>query len=346
MSNFINISILGASGYVGSEMIHLCLKHPNIKIQSLSANETAGEHVSKAIPGLRDTLDLKFSKLDEMNFTNIDFIFSCLPHAELQASLHKIPETVKIIDLSADFRLKKSDDYEKWYDFKHTHPDRLSEFVYGLTEFNRDKIRSAKYIANPGCYPTSILIPLIPLLKNKVINNNNIIIDAKSGYSGAGKSKKTENIFAEVNENIKSYGIGDHRHIAEINQELSIVSGDAINVFFSANLIPVNRGILSNIYLTIDANKQNEIYDCLEKSFVNENFISLLPLNEVPATREVVGSNRVSIGVKRGYKDDLLCIVSVIDNLLKGAAGQAMQNFNLMNEFNETTALTNNANIL
>jgi N-acetyl-gamma-glutamyl-phosphate reductase len=191
MSNFINISILGASGYVGSEMIHLCLKHPNIKIQSLSANETAGEHVSKAIPGLRDTLDLKFSKLDEMNFTNIDFIFSCLPHAELQASLHKIPETVKIIDLSADFRLKKSDDYEKWYDFKHTHPDRLSEFVYGLTEFNRDRIRSAKYIANPGCYPTSILIPLIPLLKNKVINSNNIIIDAKSGYSGAGKSKKT-----------------------------------------------------------------------------------------------------------------------------------------------------------
>jgi N-acetyl-gamma-glutamyl-phosphate reductase len=346
MSNFINISILGASGYVGSEMIHLCLKHPNIKIQSLSANETAGEHVSKAIPGLRDTLDLKFSKLDEMNFTNIDFIFSCLPHAELQASLHKIPETVKIIDLSADFRLKKSDDYEKWYDFKHTHPDRLSEFVYGLTEFNRDRIRSAKYIANPGCYPTSILIPLIPLLKNKVINSNNIIIDAKSGYSGAGKSKKTENIFAEVNENIKSYGIGDHRHIAEINQELSIASGYPTNVFFSANLIPVNRGILSNIYLTIDANKQNEIYDCLEKSFVNENFISLLPLNEVPATREVVGSNRVSIGVKRGYKDDLLCIVSVIDNLLKGAAGQAMQNFNLMNEFNETTALTNNANIL
>ena len=147
-------------------------------------------------------------------------------------------------------------------------------------------------------------------------------------------------------QNIKSYGIGDHRHIAEINQELSIASGHPINVFFSANLIPVNRGILSNIYLTIDANKQNEIYDCLEKSFVNENFISLLPLNEVPATREVIGSNRVSIGVKRGYKDDLLCIVSVIDNLLKGAAGQAMQNFNLMNEFNETTALTNNANIL
>lgn len=346
MSNFINISILGASGYVGSEMIHLCLKHPNIKIQSLSANETAGEHVSKAIPSLRDTLDLKFRKFDEINFANIDFIFSCLPHAELQASLHKIPETVKIIDLSADFRLKKSDDYEKWYNFKHAHPDKLNEFVYGLTEFNRDKIRSAKYIANPGCYPTSILIPLIPLLKNKIINNNNIIIDAKSGYSGAGKSKKTQNIFAEVNENIKTYGIGDHRHIAEINQELSIVSEDAINVFFSANLIPVNRGILSNIYLTIDANKQNEIYDCLEKSFANENFISLLPLNEVPATREVVGSNRVSIGVKRGYKDDLLCIVSVIDNLLKGAAGQAMQNFNLMNEFNETTALTNNANIL
>ncbi|MDA9897091.1 N-acetyl-gamma-glutamyl-phosphate reductase [Pelagibacterales bacterium] len=346
MSNFINISILGASGYVGSEMIHLCLKHPNIKIQSLSANETAGEHVSKAIPGLRDSLDLIFSKLDEIDFSNIDFIFSCLPHSELQASLHKIPDTIKIIDLSADFRLKKSDDYEKWYDFKHAHPDKLSEFVYGLTEFNRDKIKSAKYIANPGCYPTSILMPLIPLLKNKIIDGNNIIIDAKSGYSGAGKSKKTENIFAEVNENIKSYGIGDHRHIAEINQELSLANEDSIRVFFAANLIPVNRGILSNIYLNIDANKQSEIHECLKKAFANENFISLLPLNEVPSTREVVGSNRVSIGVKRGYKDDLLCIVSVIDNLLKGAAGQAMQNFNLMNNFNETTALTYNANIL
>ena len=346
MSNFINISILGASGYVGSEMIHLCLKHPNIKIQSLSANETAGEHVSRAIPGLRNSLDLTFSKLDEINFSNTDFIFSCLPHSELQSNLDKIPDTIKIIDLSADFRLKKSDDYEKWYDFKHNYPGKLSEFVYGLTEFNRDKIKSAKYIANPGCYPTSILMPLIPLLRNKIIDGNNIIIDAKSGYSGAGKSKKTENIFAEVNENIKSYGIGDHRHIAEINQELSLASGDLIKVFFTANLIPVNRGILSNIYLNIDANKQNEIYECLKQSFANENFISLLPLNEVPSTREVVGSNRVSIGVKRGYKDDLLCIVSVIDNLLKGAAGQAMQNFNLMNEFNETTALTNNANIL
>ena len=180
----------------------------------------------------------------------------------------------------------------------------------------------------------------------KIISGNNIIIDSKSGYSGAGKSKKTENIFAEVNENIKSYGIGDHRHTAEINQELSNFSDDLVNVFFSANLIPVNRGILSNIYINFDANKQNEIYECLEDTFAKEEFVTLLPINEVPSTREVIGSNKLSIGVKRGYKDDLLCIVSVIDNLLKGAAGQAIQNFNLMNGFDEGTALTNNANIL
>ena len=346
MSNIMNISILGASGYVGSEMIHLCLKHPNIKIESLSGNETAGLNVSKVIPGLRDSLDLSFKSLDQIDFNNTDFIFSCLPHAELQSNFSKLPNNIKLIDLSADFRLKDSQDYNKWYGFTHNHPKKLNEFIYGLTEFNREKIKAANYIANPGCYPTSILMPLIPLLKNKIISGDNIIIDSKSGYSGAGKSKKTENIFAEVNENIKSYGIGDHRHTAEINQELSNFSDDLVNVFFSANLIPVNRGILSNIYINFDANKQNEIYECLEDTFAKEEFVTLLPINEVPSTREVIGSNKLSIGVKRGYKDDLLCIVSVIDNLLKGAAGQAIQNFNLMNGFDEGTALTNNANIL
>jgi len=346
MSNFINISILGASGYVGSEMTKLCLNHPNIKIQSLSANETAGQHISKAIPGLRKNIDLTFKKIDEIDFNNIDFIFSCLPHAELQANFKNIPEHIKLIDLSADFRLNDPKDYNKWYDFNHSNPDKLNQFVYGLTEFNRSAIKSAQYIANPGCYPTSILMPLIPLLKNNIIDGKDIIIDSKSGFSGAGKARKTENIFAEVNENIKSYGIGDHRHIAEINQELSKFNNEAIEVFFSANLIPVNRGILSNIYLNIDADKQNEIYRCLEDTFTDEEFVSILPLNEVPATREVVGSNRNSIGVKRGYKNNLLCIVSVIDNLLKGAAGQAMQNFNLMNDLNEGIGFTNNANIL
>ena len=346
MSNILNISILGASGYVGSELINLCLKHPNIKINSVSANESAGLNISKVIPGLGNSLNLTFKSLDQIDFSSIDFIFSCLPHAELQSNLSKLPNNIKLIDLSADFRLKNPNEYSQWYDFIHSCPEKLSEFIYGLTECNREKITTARYIANPGCYPTSILIPLIPLLKSNIITGKNIIIDSKSGYSGAGKSRKTENIFAEVNENIKSYGIGDHRHIAEINQELSNFSNEIVNVFFTANLIPVNRGILTNIYLNIDAEKQGEIHECLKDAFDKEEFVSLLPLNEVPTTRNVVGSNRVSIGVKRGYKDDILCIVSAIDNLLKGAAGQAMQNFNLMNGFVENTAINNNANIL
>ena len=336
-----NIAILGASGFVGNELINMCINHPKINIVGLSANMSAGEKIYLNDIKKQNKTELHYQKIDEIDFSSIDFLFNCLPNEQLYKIIEKFPDDLRVIDLSIDFRLKKEKDYLNWYKFKHNNLRLVEDFKYGLTEINRSKIKVAKHIANPGCYATSILIPLIILIQKQAIKTENIIIDSKSGYSGAGKTKDKEQLLAEVYENIKTYGVGDHKHIAEINQELTIHNNNKeVEVFFSANLIPVERGILSNIYINPVNLTAEEIHKILSDRFNHEIFINILPLNEIPNTKQVIGTNKLIIGVKKGYKSDTICIVSVLDNLVKGAAGQAMQNFNLMNVFDEGTALT------
>ncbi len=334
MSETINISILGASGFVGAELIKLCLNHPNININSMSANSQAGQKI-KIDTSIE--LDKKYCLIDEIDFNKIDYVFNCLPNVKLHSLVNSLPNHLKIIDLSADFRLDDIKDYKNWYGFDHDSSKFNENFIYGLSELNRNEIKHAMNIANPGCYATSALIPLLPLLEKNIIKNDNIIIDAKSGYSGAGKTKKTEDLKAEVNENIKTYGVGDHKHIAEINQEIKKTSKmNNSEVFFSANLIPVERGILSNIYISPNNGVSfDDIYNCLYNTYKSEVYVDVLEPNEIPITKDVVNTNKVILGLKKGYKKDIFCIVSVLDNLLKGAAGQAIQNFNIMNNFDE-----------
>ncbi len=335
-----NIAILGASGFVGNELISMCTNHPEINIAGLSANRSAGEQIN--LDDIRDKNKSKlyYKKIDEIDFSNIDFVFNCLPNEQLCKIIKDLPSDIRIIDLSIDFRLNNEQDYLNWYKFKHDDLDLIEDFKYGLTELNRNQIKKAKHIANPGCYATSVLIPLTILVQESAIRTDNIIIDAKSGYSGAGKTKDKNQLLKDVYENIKTYGVGDHKHIAEINQELTIHNKDEnVEVFFSANLIPVERGILSNIYVSPVELSAEQVHKILYDKFKDEVFIKTLPLNEIPTTKDVVGTNNLIIGVKKGYKDDTICIVSVLDNLVKGAAGQAMQNFNLMNGMNEGMAL-------
>ena len=335
-----NITILGASGFVGNELINMCVNHPEINISGLSANMSAGEKINFVPIKKENETELYYQKINEIDFSNVDFIFNCLPNEQLHKIIKEFPSNIRIIDLSIDFRLKKEKDYINWYNFKHNNIGLIEDFEYGLTELNRSRIENSKHIANPGCYATSVLVPLTVLVQENVIRTDNIIIDAKSGYSGAGKTKNKEQLLKEVYENIKTYGVGDHKHIAEINQELTIFNEDKnVEVFFSANLIPVERGILSNIYINPISLSGEEIHQILFDRFKDETFIQILPLNEIPTTKEVVGTNNLIIGVKKGYKNDIICIVSVLDNLVKGAAGQAMQNFNLMNTINEETVL-------
>ena len=333
-----NVAILGASGYVGHEIIKICLKHPHIHIEALSANKSAGEKVQN-----QDSNDLlaplKYKKYEDINFSHIDLIFNCLPNESLHKKSDLLKLDISIIDLSVDFRLDDINEYKNWYGFEHINMKVNKEFQYGLTEFNRDKIRKSKHIANPGCYATSILIPLIELIKKNAIKTDDIIIDSKSGYSGAGKTKGKAELISEVNENIRTYGIGDHKHIAEINQELTKIKNTNTEVFFAANVLPVERGILSNIYIDTNDTSQNEVYNILQNRFKDENFVHILPMNEIPSSKEVVGTNNLVIGLKKGYKENKLCIVSALDNLLKGAAGQAVQNFNLMNDYDEILGL-------
>ena len=335
-----NIAILGASGFVGNELINMSINHPEINIVGLSANMSAGEKINFDRIKKQSKIELYYKKIDEIDFSNVDFIFNCLPNEQLHKIIKDFPSDIRVIDLSIDFRLNKEQDYLNWYKFKHNNLDLVKDFKYGLTELNRTQIKNAKYIANPGCYATSVLIPLSILLQQQAINTENIIIDAKSGYSGAGKTKDKDQLLKEVYENIRTYGVGDHKHIAEINQELTIHNKEKnVEVFFSANLIPVERGILSNIYINPINLSAEEIHKILSDRFKNEAFIEIIPLNKIPNTKEVVGTNKLIIGVKKGYKNDTICIVSVLDNLVKGAAGQAMQNFNVMNTIDEGTAL-------
>ncbi len=331
----LSVAILGASGYTGVELLRLLLGHPQVRVKVLTGERQAGNDIRALFPALSG-FDLPIlCKIEDVDFSAVDVVFCCLPHATSQQVIAGLPASCVVIDLSADFRLKDIAVYEQWYGV-HQAPALQPQAVYGLTEHARDAVRTARLIANPGCYPTSSLLPLMPLLVKKLIRPEGIIIDAKSGVSGAGRSLKESSLAAEVQEGFQAYGIGKHRHLPEIEQGCSLALGAPVRLTFTPHLLPINRGILSTIYVQGAA---EQVHQALVGQYAHEPFVQVLPFGQTPSTRNVRGSNVCQIGVSPGCVPDQVIITSAIDNLVKGASGQAVQNMNVRFGFDETLAL-------
>jgi N-acetyl-gamma-glutamyl-phosphate reductase len=338
----IKVSIIGATGYTGIELIRILKAHPRIELSILVSHSYVGKKIWEVYPHLYFYIDslCKDEKIDEV-IKNSDCIFTALPHGHAMNLAREIIKNNKIlIDLGADFRIKDHKIYEEWYKLEHSAKDLLENSVYGLPEIYRDKIKNAKLIANPGCYPTSIILALYPVLKEKLIDVDNIIIDSKSGVSGAGRSPLLETHFCEVNENIKAYSVPNHRHIPEIEQELSIIAGKEVKISFIPHLIPINRGILSTIYTKLQINiTEEEILTLYKNFYKREKFIRILPKGMLPSTKNVLGTNFCDISITVDKRTNRLIIISAIDNLIKGAVGQAVQNMNIVFGFDEDEGL-------
>ncbi|MBI5120206.1 MAG: N-acetyl-gamma-glutamyl-phosphate reductase [Rhodospirillales bacterium] len=340
MMNAIDIAILGASGYTGAELVRFLANHPRFNIEALTADRKAGHSMSAVYPQLAHLKLPELVTIEQVNWDELAACFCCLPHATTQEVLAKVPAHVRIVDLSADFRLEDVAAYAKWYGHEHFAPDLQKEAVYGLTEINRSEIQAARLVANPGCYPTCSLLPLIPLAEAGLIEEDDIVIDAKSGVSGAGRAAKEGSLFCEVTEGIHPYGVAAHRHVAEIDQELSRAAGHAVTASFTAHLMPMSRGMLASIYVrTKDGATAADLRDVLEKSYADEPFVKILPPGGIPQTRHVRGSNLCVIGLADDRIQGRVLIFSAIDNLVKGASGQALQNMNLMFGLSETMGL-------
>ena len=338
----ITASIFGATGYAGSVLASILLRHPEVKIGYLATSSQQGTPYSDIYPAFYKLLDLQLCGFDdEEAVDNADIIFTALPHAK-SAALGEIAykKGKKIVDISADFRLNDGDSYNYWYKTVHPCPYLLKEAVYGLPELNTEAIKKASIIANPGCYPTTAILALAPLLAANRIDTKTIIIDSKSGVSGAGRNAAIDTSFVEVNENFKAYNIGKHRHTPEIEQELSKISGQNVLVTFSPHLVPMNRGMLSTCYgMALKETNTVELVEYYKEFYKNAPFVRVLDAGKLPQTRWVSGSNFCDIGIVYDDRTGRIAVVSAIDNLVKGAAGQAVQNMNIMYGFDETTAL-------
>ncbi len=336
----INVAVLGASGYTGAETLRIAATHPAMHIVGLTAERRAGQEVAAVYPHLAGMGLPPMRKIDEMDWQGVDAVFCCLPHATTQEVVSGLPAHLKVIDLSADFRLRDEALYAEWYGHEHLAPALQPEAVYGLTEHYRSEIAEARIVACPGCYPTSALLPLLPLVAAGQIVADDIVIDSKSGVTGAGRTPKEGTLYAEVAEGIHAYGIAQHRHAPEMEQELAVAAGRPITVNFTPHLMPMNRGILSTIYVRL-ANGADVagLRASLSAAYDAEPFVRLLPQGQAPATRHVRGSNHCLIGVFEDRVPGRAILVSVIDNLVKGAAGQAVQNFNIACGLPETMGL-------
>lgn len=337
----IRAGIVGVSGYSGKAVLDVLLRHPQVRVTYTAANSTTGV-LSDIWPDLRSRTGLMCEKFDVFKAVEAcDVVFLALPHTESMHCAGKLLKGgKKVIDLSADFRLSKSSEYKKWYAQEHLEPKLLSKAVYGLPELFRERIKKAQLIANPGCYPTAAILGLTPLVATGRDEIESIIIDAKSGVSGAGKKAIPGLMFVEVNENFKAYKVLEHQHTPEINQYLSRISSSPVDVTFVAHLIPNNHGILETIYVRlISPMSIGDVHTLYKKFFKTEPFVRVLPAGVQPETKHVVGTNFCDIGLAVSADRHLIVITSAIDNLIKGAAGQAVQNMNIMCGFNETEGL-------
>lgn len=342
----LKVAIVGASGYTGVELIRLLSNHPKVEITAVTSEQSAGKNIASIFSSLTGVFERTLESLSIDNVASkADLIFTALPH---QKAMDVVPRFLKagkcVIDLSADFRIKDTATYGEWYE-EHKAPELLKEAIYGLPELHREEIKDAMLVANPGCYPTSAILALAPLLKNGLIDTSSIVIDSKSGVSGAGRSVTQDTHFPEVNEGFKAYKVAEHRHTPEIEQELSILAGASITVSFTPHLLPVNRGILSTIYASLISQEpgvrsQEELNDLYDEFYKDERFVRVYPKDAFPNINNVKGSNFCNIGVKLDKRTNRVVIISAIDNLVKGASGQAVQNMNIMYGFPEDTGLT------
>ncbi|MBF6058326.1 MULTISPECIES: N-acetyl-gamma-glutamyl-phosphate reductase [Thiomicrorhabdus] len=338
----IQVGIVGGTGYTGVELLRLLANHPAVEVKAITSRSEAGLAVADMFPNLRGIYDLAFSepKLDVLS--KCDVVFFATPHGVAMNMTPELIEAgVKVIDLAADFRIEDMDVWESWYGMPHACPEIMDEVVYGLPELNREKIRGARVIANPGCYPTAVQLGFYPLLKEGLVDIDHLIADAKSGISGAGRGAKVGSLAAETSEGFKAYGISGHRHLPEIRQGLEIMADAQVNLTFVPHLLPMIRGIEATLYGKLKSNiSQEDLQKLYEETYAQECFVDVMPANSLPDTRMVKGSNMCRMAVYRPEGGDVVVVTSVIDNLVKGAAGQAVQNMNLMFDLEEDAGLT------
>lgn len=338
----LKVGIVGASGYTGVELARILAGHPEVEITAATSRKYAGQMLADVFPNLRERVAIRCKNLSVRELVDrADFFFTAVPH---KTAMDIVPQLLeagkKVVDLSADYRIRDAAVYEKWYQ-KHSSKELLDEAVYGLPELYRDQIRTARLVANPGCYPTSVILALAPLLKSRLIDGTTLIIDSKSGTTGAGRSPGVGSLYCEVADGFRPYKVGgSHRHIPEIEQELSVLAKEQTTVSFTPHLLPINRGILSTIYASLTGQTtQAEVLALYESTYQNEPFVRALPAGAIPATQHVRGSNCCDIGVQIDSRTNRIIVMSAIDNIVKGASGQAIQNMNLMNGFDETAGL-------
>ncbi len=335
------VGIIGASGYTGAELTRILSRHSEVELTVVTSRQYAGKPLSEVYPHLGGISELFCENVDTDELVQrADLFFTAVPH---QTAMEIVPQLLdagkKVVDLSADFRIRRADVYEKWYQI-HTAPHLLEEAVYGLPELYRDKVKGARLVANPGCYPTSVILALAPLLRQGVIDPTTIIIDSKSGTSGAGRGAAVGSLFCEVADGFRAYKVGEHRHTPEIEQELSGLAGKDLTVSFTPHLLPMSRGILSTVYAQLDKPvRPEDVYDVYRDAYQDEPFVRVCNPGVFPATQYVRGSNFCDVSFKVDTRTGRIVVVSVIDNLVKGAAGQAVQNMNLLCGFEETMGL-------
>ena len=334
----IKIGIVGGTGYTGVELLRILARHPQAQLTAITSRKEAGMPVADLFPSLRGSVDLPFSDPGAVDLTKCDVVFFATPHGVAMEQAPRLVESgVRIIDLAADFRLKDLVEWKKWYKVDHTCPQLVEQAVYGLPELNREKIRRARVVGVPGCYATAVQLGFLPLVEAGVVDSQHLIADSKSGVSGAGRKAEVHTLFSEAADNFKAYGVSGHRHLPEILQGLGQVSGRAVNVTFIPHLTPMIRGIHATLYARLT--QEVDVQALYERRFADEPFVDVLPVGTQPDTRSVRGANQCRIAVHRPAGGDTLVVLAVIDNLVKGASGQAVQNMNIMFGLDEKTGL-------
>jgi N-acetyl-gamma-glutamyl-phosphate reductase len=334
----IKVGIVGGTGYTGVELLRLLARHPQVELRAITSRKEAGMPVADMFPNLRGRVKLAFSTPEEAGLEHCDVVFFATPNGvAMQQTRALLDAGVKVIDLAADFRIKDIAVWEQWYKMEHACPDLVAEAVYGLPELNRDKIKGARLIANPGCYPTAVQLGFLPLLESGAVDTGFLVADAKSGVSGAGRKPETHILFAEAADNFKAYAVSGHRHWPEIKQGLDSFAGKAVDFTFVPHLTPLIRGIHATLYAKVKADV--DLQALFEKRYAGEAFVDVLPAGSHPETRSVRGANVCRVAVHRPQGGDTVVVLSVIDNLVKGAAGQAVQNMNILFGLPEDTAL-------
>ncbi|MBZ0092750.1 MAG: N-acetyl-gamma-glutamyl-phosphate reductase [Sulfuricellaceae bacterium] len=334
----IKAGIVGGTGYTGVELLRLLAQHPEVVISAITSRKEAGMAVSEMFPNLRGRVDIPFSDPQSAPLKECDVVFFATPNGiAMQQARELLDAGVRVIDLAADFRIKDVAVWEKWYGMQHACPDLIAEAVYGLPEINREKIKGARLIANPGCYPTAVQLGFLPLIEAGLIDADNLVADCKSGVSGAGRKAEVSTLFAETADSFKAYGVSGHRHLPEIAQGLSGVRGAPVELTFVPHLTPIIRGIHATLYARLKT--EADLQSLYEKRYQDDYFVDVLPAGTHPETRSVRGSNVCRIAVHRPQGGNTVVVLSVIDNLVKGAAGQAVQNMNILFDLSESTGL-------